>query len=555
MKKCIAIVAVAVALAGGRAHAEYVNMAGQIHGTNSFSAAAYCGLNAHGNYTTAVGNNALRESSQDNGVAVGAMTLASAKDGDMNTMVGAYAGFGSTNLVGCVGIGAGAFMGANDMTNATSVNGQFVARGDLKRFWITADKSSTADWDGCPPIYYDDGVLYLNARTIVKREGVVERKAPLHTSNWATSAEPALYVARYGRDANDGKSMYYPKKTLQAALLALEDDDTTIYVGEGVYESPQYLNRDITTTEHVVHIVGVGKPEDVVIDCGGTRRISAGNNGRIGVYENLTFKNVGTPSTGQGSNQRGAFQLFYLYNCRVVGTITVRNSYWPFTAGYIDGCTVDATVATDGTAATFPLDYGTIFSDVNCFDSVFKLAHGSGIAPNLAYGLYAENCYMEFEKLYDYRIRSVHALNVPHGGLIDCTFVVKEGTYASSAANSSGNCTNLVYAVNTTPPTFTKASYVTGAADLLSRLDPETLRPAPIDYEVFPFGYASAADRAARDGAALSVMAVLEASGALSQPQAAALQATRPKLVARNAKSVVARPRNAEIELDATRGE
>ena len=557
MKKFTIILAAAVALLGGRAiAADYMNLAGRITGTNSFSAAAYSGLNASGNFTTAVGNNSLRESSQDNGVAIGCMTLANAKDGNLNTMVGTWAGFGSTNLVNCVGIGSGAFMGANNVTNGTSVNGQFCARGDLNRFWITPDKKSTADWDGCPPIYYDDGVLYLNARTIVKREGVVEKRAPLHRTDWGASIPHAMYVARYGRDEYDGLSMYYPKRTLQAALTALSDDETTIYVGEGSGDSREYLNRDVSAVEHRVHIVGVGKPEDVVIDCGGVRKLDAGKSGYLAVFENVTIRNVSTPTAGASSNHRGALQLFYLYNCRVVGTVTVRNSYWPFVAGFLERTDVDVVVDTDGTAANFSLGYGTVFSRVNAYDCKMKFSAGTGTAyPNMAYGLYAENCYIDFDRLYDYRITSVTSADGTRGGFHDCTFVVRDGTYASSIANSSGDCVNLLYGLNDTAPTFSKASYATSATNLLARLDAETHRPAPADYELAPFGYDSAADRAIRDGAVLTVMDILQSAGSLSAAQSAALLAAKPAIIARNARSTASRNRNVQLVADGARDE
>lgn len=549
MKKRIAVISVAVALVATCFGAnDYVNMAGRIEGTNSFSAAAYSGLNSVGNFTTAVGNNSFRESQQNDGVAIGSMALSNAKGGDLNVMVGVYAGFGSTNLHGCVGIGAGTFMGANAQTNATSINGHFVAQGDTRRFWITPDKMHNANWDGCPPIYYDNGTLYLNARAIVKREGVVEKTAPLHAANWTGAMDDAIFVATYGDDEYDGSSTYYPKRTLQGALTALTNDTTTIYLDGGVYESPEYLNRIITTLEHRVTIVGVGKPEDTIIDCGGVRKLNGGASGFFARFSNVTLKDVCVPNAGSSTENRGAIQLAVLNNCRVVGTMTVANSYWPFFGVVFEDSEIDITLNTSGTPGATPghVDngYEVIFHNCFLYDTVANIKKGVyGLNyPNFGYRIRAENCHFDIggEVYYSY-LTWGNPLNMgERGAMLDCTLAISNvvGLAYSTGTANNADYTNLVFAVGSTTPVNSKASFCTSYDDLKARLSPDTLRPYLNDFDLLPFGYGSAYDRSVRDGAMISVMNILEVSGSLSAAQSAALAAAKPSILRRNSVKV-----------------
>ena len=550
MKKCIAVFAVAVALVATCFGAnDYVNIAGRIEGTNSFSAAAYSGLNSVGNFTTAVGNNSFRESQQNDGVAIGAMAFASAKEGDLNTMVGVFAGYGSTNLHGCVGIGAGAFMGANAQTNSTSINGQFVAQGDKNRFWITPDKMHSANWDGCPPIYYDNGTLYLNARAIVKREGVVEKTAPLYAASWVDAMDNSIFVASYGDDEYDGSSMYYPKRTIQGALTALTNDTTTIYLDGGVYESPEYLNRIITTLERRVTIVGVGKPEDTIIDCGGVRKLNGGASGNFVHFANVTLKDACVPKAGSTTENRGAIQLAYLHNCKIVGSMTLSNSYWPFYGVVFDNCLVDITVSTVGTPSANPGHAGSswyvMWSNCHLYDTVAKVKKGvyGEAYPNFAYRIRAENCHFDVGgEVYYSNLTAGSPIGLgDRGAMIDSTLAISnviDLAYSTGSANSA-DFTNLVFAVGSTTPVNAKASFCTSYDDFKSRISPDTLRPYLNDFDMLPFGYGSAYDRSVRDGATIAVMNILEASGSLSAAQSAALASAKPMLQARNATRVI----------------
>ncbi len=547
MRKTIATLAAifaAVTTAAFGAASQYVNRAYPIDGTNSFTAGAYSGLYSRGNFNTAVGCSSFRQTFADNSTAIGNMAMTLSGGGDSNVMVGDWAGYGSSNLNHCVGIGSGAFSGARGVTNGTSINGQIVVRGDQDRFWITPDRTATANWDGCPPIYYNAGTLYLNARQIVKRDGVVETRAPLWTSDWNRSETNAIYVAGYGSDEYSGASAYYPKRTLQAAIMALTNDTTTIYVDRGVYESPAYLDGVIASTSNRISIVGVGRCDEVVIDCGDARKISAGSSGYFCAIKNATIRNPKIPQVNAGANNRAALQLLYLENCRIEGTnAVVRNSQWLFHFCALDACEVDFGVST----ASQPVntDYSVIFETCGARGSVMRFRTLSTDAPNFAYGLKLEGCFVDVDRLDTFH----HRGNKWQGEYCDWT----ESTIIVGAARTynttSGRvCTNSVLGYGNDGPgqNFASFAYRTSATNLTARLDAATHRPAMSDFDLLPFGYNSAADRAVRDAAAATVIDALVASGTITQEQSAALTARRAELVARNAVEPMKLPDPAE---------
>ncbi len=547
------IISIIIVFAGTAfAASQYLNRAYQIDGTNSYSAAAYSGARSSGDYITAVGNSAFRQSSADHGVAVGALSTAISGGNKHCVMVGNWSGYASSNLYGCVGIGSGAFMGAHSRTNCTVINGHFNVDGGAKRFWITPDKTATVNWDGCPPIYYNDGTLYLNARKIVKRDGVVETSAPLWTSDWNRSETNAIYVAEYGSDEYSGASTYYPKRTLQAAIMALTNDTTTIYIDRGTYESPEYLDGVIPSMAHRIAIVGVGRRDEVVIDCGGVRRISAGSSGYFCAIKNATIRDPRIPSVNAGANNRAALQLLYLENCRIEGTnAVVRNSQWLFHLCALDACDVDFNVA--ATAQPNSQDFGVIFEQCGARNSTMKFRTISPVAANLAYSLKMENCYIDIDRVDTFHHRG-YMFNGERCNWTESTVVV--GAARTTSDTSTRNCANsaLGFGLDGPGSGFGTFAFRTSATNLAARLDAQTHRPAMSDFDLLPFGYNSAADRAVRDAAAATVIDALVASGTVTQEQSASLTARRAELVARNAVEPMKLPDPAEpvtVETDA----
>lgn len=552
MKNIIISAFVAMIAAAANA-AEYVNRAYQIEGTNSYSAGAYSGAASTGSYVTVVGANAFRQSSADYSVAIGNRSSTLAGGNKYCIMVGEMSGYASSNLYGCVGIGAGAFMESKGLTNCTVVNGHFVVKGDEKCFWITPDRTDTANWDGCPPIYYNDGTLYLNARQIVKRDGVVETSAPLWTGDWNRNETNAIYVAGYGDDGDSGASAYYPKRTLQAAIMALTNDTTTIYVDRGVYESPAYLDGRISSTSNRISIVGVGRRDEIVIDCGGVRKINAGTGGgHFCEIKNCTIRNPKIPAANIGDDNRAALQLLFLENCRIEGTnATVRSSFWLFHLCALDACDVDFGVSTPSQPSS--IDYSVIFEECGARGSVMRFRTLSTDAVNLAYGLKMENCIVDIDRVDTFHHRGSKWLG-EWCDWTDSTIIV--GAVRTYNTTSGRVCTNSILGYGNDGPGQNFASFAcrTSATNLTARLDAVTHRPAMSDFDLLPFGYNSAADRAVRDAAAATVIDALVASGTVTQEQSAALTARRAELVARNAVEPMKMPDPAEpvtVETDA----
>lgn len=550
MRKTLVITAIFALCAHGAT--QYVNRAYQIDGTNSYAAAAYSGARSTGNFVTAVGNSSFRQADGNGITTIGQMSSALSGGNEACTFVGEWAGYASSNLCGCVGIGAGAFMGAHNHTNCTVINGHFNVDGDRRRFWITPEKASTVNWDGCPPIYYNAGTLYLNARQIVKRDGVVETTAPLWTSDWNRNETNAIYVAEYGSDEYSGASAYYPKRTLQAAIMALTNDTTTIYIDRGTYESPEYLDGVIPSTSNRISIVGVGRRDEVVIDCGGVRRISAGSSGYFCEIKNATIRDPRIPSVNAGANNRAALQLLYLENCRIEGTnAVVRNSQWLFHLCALDACDVDFNIA--ATEQPNYLDFGVIFEQCGARNSTMKFRTISPIAANLAYSLQMENCYIDIDRVDTFHHRGVR-FNGEYCNWTESTVLV--GAARATSDTSTRNCANSILGFGLDGPgsSFGAFAFRTSATNLAARLDAQTHRPAMSDFDLIPWGYNSAADRAVRDAAAATVIDALVASGTVTQEQSAALTARRAELVARNAVEPMKLPDPAEpvtVETDA----
>lgn len=550
MRKTLVITALLALCAHGAT--QYVNRAYQIDGTNSYAAAAYSGARSTGNFVTAVGNSSFRQADGNGITTIGQMSSALSGGNEACTFVGEWAGYASSNLYGCVGIGAGAFMGAHNHTNCTVINGHFNVDGDRRRFWITPEKASTVNWDGCPPIYYNAGTLYLNARKIVKRDGVVETSAPLWTSDWNRNETNAIYVAEYGNDEYSGYSTYYPKRTLQAAIMALTNDTTTIYIDRGTYESPEYLDGVIPSTSNRISIVGVGRRDEVVIDCGGARRISAGSSGYFCEIKNATIRDPRIPSVNAGANNRAALQLLYLENCRIEGTnAVVRNSQWLFHLCALDACDVDFNVA--ATAQPNNQDFGVIFEQCGARNSTMKFRTISPIAANLAYSLKMENCYIDIDRVDTFHHRGVR-FNGEYCNWTESTVLV--GAARATSDTSTRNCANSILGFGLDGPgsSFGAFAFRTSATNLAARLDAQTHRPAMSDFDLIPWGYNSAKDRAVRDAAAATVIDALVASGTVTEAQSAALTARRAELVARNAVEPMKLPDPAEpvtVETDA----
>ena len=564
MRKTLVITALLALCAHGAT--QYVNRAYQIDGTNSYAAAAYSGARSTGNFVTAVGNSSFRQADGNGITTIGQMSSALSGGNEACTFVGEWAGYASSNLYGCVGIGAGAFMGAHNHTNCTVINGHLNVDGDRRRFWITPEKASTVNWDGCPPIYYNAGTLYLNARQIVKRDGVVETTAPLWTSDWNRNETNAIYVAEYGSDEYSGASAYYPKKTLQAAIMALTNDTTTIYLDRGVYGAPDYLDGTIASTAHRISIVGVGRRDEVVIDCGGEHKMSAGSSGYFCEIKNATIRDPRIPSVNAGNNNRAALQLLFLENCRIEGTnAVVRNAQWLFYGCSLDGCDVDFNISTAG--ETSDPSYGVIFSLAKCRNTTMRFRTLSEYAANLGYALDLENCYIDADRIDRFRISTASTWDGRASWWKGVTLMLgsaRKWYWDSSqydwealpAGAYSGNVTNSVFGLGNDGlgQHFANFAYRTSATNLTARLDPDTHRPAMSDFDLLPFGYNSAADRAVRDAAAATVIDALVASGTVTQEQSAALTARRAELVARNAVEPMKMPDPAEpvtVETDA----
>lgn len=561
------IISIIIVFAGTAfAASQYLNRAYQIDGTNSYSAAAYSGARSSGDYITAVGNSAFRQSSADHGVAVGALSTAISGGNKHCVMVGNWSGYASSNLYGCVGIGSGAFMGAHSRTNCTVINGHFNVDGGAKRFWITPDKTATVNWDGCPPIYYNDGTLYLNARKIVKRDGVVETSAPLWTSDWNRSETNAIYVAEYGNDEYSGYSTYYPKRTLQAAIMALTNDTTTIYLDRGEYESPAYLDGLISSTSNRISIVGVGRRDEIVIDCGDVRKISAGSSVHFCEIKNCTIRNPRIPQSNAGANNRAALQLLYLENCRIEGTnAAVRSSQWLFHLCTLDACDVDFGISTTGESSSH--EYSLIFRSSKCRNTTMRFRTLTQYGANLGYALDLENCFVDIDRIDRFRISVATTLDGSVSWWKGVTLMLESARKWYWDSNwydwenlptgaYSGNVVNSVFGMGNDGlgQHFANFACCTSATNLTARLDPVTHRPAMSDFDLLPFGYNSAADRAVRDAAAATVIDALVASGTVTQEQSAALTARRAELVTRNAVEPMRMPDPAEpvtVEADA----
>lgn len=564
MRKTLVITAIFALCAHGAT--QYVNRAYQIDGTNSYAAAAYSGARSTGNFVTAVGNSSFRQADGNGITTIGQMSSALSGGNEACTFVGEWAGYASSNLNGCVGIGAGAFMGAHNHTNCTVINGHFNVDGDRRRFWITPEKASTVNWDGCPPIYYNAGTLYLNARQIVKRDGVVETTAPLWTSDWNRNETNAIYVAEYGSDEYSGASAYYPKRTLQAAIMALTNDTTTIYIDRGTYESPEYLDGVIPSTSNRISIVGVGRRDEVVIDCGGARRISAGSSGYFCEIKNATIRDPRIPSVNAGANNRAALQLLYLENCRIEGTnAAVRSSQWLFHLCTLDTCDVAFGISTTGESSGH--EYSLIFRSSKCRNTTMRFRTLTQYGANLGYALDFENCFVDIDRIDRFRISVASTLDGSVSWWKGVTLVLGSARkwYWDSTwydwenlptGACSGNVVNSVFGMGNDGlgQHFANFACCTSATNLTARLDPVTHRPAMSDFDLLPFGYNSAKDRAVRDAAAATVIDALVASGTVTEAQSAALTARRAELVARNAVEPMKLPDPAEpvtVETDA----
>lgn len=489
------------------------NLAGVIDGTNSYSAAAYSGYKSSGNYNVAVGNSSFRSAKGDNNVALGAISMGCATGCVNSVMVGPWAGYGAQGLSGCVGIGEGSFLMSGAATNRTTVNGQFVAQGDTGRFWITPSKDETLA-NGCPPIYYDNGTLYLNARRIVTRDDCVRVSSPLNTNDWSTAGAESIFVSPYGNDLYPGSSPYFPKRTFASAWDALTNDTATIYLLPGKYDLPTALTgTSETATGHVATVVGVGGRDSVTVDCGGANLIGSATASAWQVFRGCSFVNAAVPSAGMGQGLRAAYQYAIFFDCAFSGQLDVRNSYWGFCCCGFDGCTFSHTVAYL-TSNTPDHAYGTIFNYCDAFDSVIECAVTNG-TPNAAYATFFHNVYARFTSVCRLSQGWGSTPFGNRGGWSSSTLVVDSVANTSTFNEPS---TNSIFGLCATLPNgWSSAAHAVtaNATNVLAAIGADR-RPAVDNWRWRCYGYGSEGDRAARNTAANQIIEAIVASGAIS---------------------------------------
>lgn len=504
MKKLITVITAATSCATMAA-----NLAGVIDGTNSYSAAAYSGYASRGNYNVAVGNSSFRSAIGDGNVAVGALAMGVSTGCVNNVMIGPWSGYGAQGLAGCVGIGQSAFLMSGPATNCTSVNGHFVARGDEGRFWVTASRDDALA-NGCPPIYYDNGVLYLNARRIVTRNDCVRESVSFNSNDWAT-VHKSVYVSPAGSDEYPGSSPYYPKRTLASAWNGLTNDTTTIYLLPGKYDLPSQLTgTPATATGHVAAVVGFGK---VTIDCGGGNLIGSSTAPYWQTFQNCTFTNAAVPTSGMGLNLRAAYQYCIFFNCVFSGPLNVRNSYWGFCCCGFDGCAFDLTVDYGGGTAS-DRRYGTIFNYCDLFDGVVNCTVTNGY-PHAAYATFFHNVYARFTQLSKLTQYSGNTPFGNKGGWSSSTLVVDTINSTTTLAEPS---TNSIFGLCATlPNNWSSAAHavISSAPNVLAALGVDR-RPPVSNWRWRCYGYGSGADRAARNMAANQIIEAIVSSGAVS---------------------------------------
>ena len=211
------------------------------------ASAAVAGISApiQGDYNTALGWMAGEDAIYaERATATGAGSAALASGIYNCSFYGAGAGFATTNLTDCIGIGhralrcatnlqdvvaigESALAGATSISNATLINGHIGVFGDSDKFFVRTD-SEVAPKDS--PVYYADGILYLNVKGIV------------------TSAETwtgyDIYVAPYGDDNAEGTAAA-PVRSLSRAIevaTATSAGTKRVCVMPGSYSIPSNLS-------------------------------------------------------------------------------------------------------------------------------------------------------------------------------------------------------------------------------------------------------------------------------------------------------------------------
>jgi len=474
------------------------------------SSAAFAAAKIDGIYNTTLGYLAGVDADGGRTTAVGAGAAGEATGLSRDAFVGSAAGMRAHGIQNCVAIGHGAMAGASNCTDCVAVgpnamanetgkrgvldlNGQFRANATENEFWI---KASPGQPNAEAPIHFVDGTLFLNVANIVASNALIGALAE------ASSSVPVcdFYVSQAkGYDGNDGRSVAFPFKTVDAAVAACTSNGQSICVLAGRYPFPaDYCAKD---GRHSLAFVAPQGADATVFDAS----LNAVSNATVWAPEGILtsfdgFSFEGATMPFSRPEAYGAFVLCYFRNCRFSGKDQINRYARPYFSNCVlENCTADLHLWCAESMWGSPNPNNLIFGWCLLSGCIMEIATtndvtNSGAWPNFGRWNRIENCFIECGTLYVGPSGSLRAF-----GSISCvtnsTFVSGpwiEGTKSVGAARGLFN--SLLGVGDGSPIDYADAScVVTNAAALKEALGFSRRPSEPAAWRLK--GYGSAYDR------------------------------------------------------------
>ena len=502
-------------------------------------AAAFASLassQVSGDYNTSLGYMAGLDASGNRATFMGAGSGGEASNIRRTDYMGAAAGTFSRNVQDSVGMGYRAMRYASGMSNVvaigshqlegrtnvtdtTSINGQFYASGQDGRMYI---KTHPGMADANAPIYYANGNLYLNAAQIVTSGGGVisgggEEAAT--TYDWYVSADA-------GSDSFDGKTVNTAFKTLDKALTSATTNEV-VCVLAGTYGYPAFYANSDEAPYPVSMVASAGADKTFIVTNAANPGILSGASTEWTHFKGFTFKGAfNPPDSGHPlwKTHRGTYRYCYFEKCRFedmdVTALGFQHPIWFVCV--MDGCVVTNCLITSAENGSY---YDGTFNDAifeyvhaeNCMIDIQTEA-GSGTYPS--FGSYSrfENSVLRIGQLNYAPYASLSVSRRPPtgatNGFYDVTMIL-DGFIGNATANNTGgkfwiDCLVGV-GTNDVPPDalndYMSGSVYTNKNAVAAALGVDNRARTPLRW--YWIGYNSKADRFMKDAVVEEVLRIL----------------------------------------------
>ena len=455
-----------------------------------------------GRYNTALGYKAGRDSTGDRSTMTGAGAGAHAFGLESCDFYGAGAGYATTNLADCIGIGyralrcatnlygvvaigESALAGAANLSNATLINGHIGVFGDSDKFFVRTD-SEVAPKDS--PVYYADGILYLNVKGIV------------------TSAETwtgyDIYVAPYGDDNAEGTAAA-PVRSLGRAIevaTATSAGTKRVCVMPGSYSIPSNISLtwDNSVGNVNVSFIAPAGADKTYIDGSDTawvviegtesgdiiynKNISLNSSFAAGItncFDGFTFCNITNTFDVYGSGQQFAELIFTDCSFKNIELKGGDTFHYAFDKCIFENCLVDS---------SFYCGLNVFATEVAFSNCVIAPSAPSGGNRAKVWHTRMENCFARLP--VPESTNPQYSMVAP--ALIDTTYAVG---YVYEDTSTSVPMTNTIFAVDGHVSTPNAVSSTNMSYTVLSAVLGEDYRAQDTNVALRVIGYRSAETR------------------------------------------------------------